>query len=99
MVKQIRLYVKGDVVGVGFRAWTKAQVKKYNITGWVKNIYNKPDIFGPNGGVEIVLQGEEGFLLKMISNTKEGSPISVVEDVAVYWEPISDLFEDFKVRV
>lgn len=25
MLKQIHVYIKGDVIGVGFRAWTKIQ--------------------------------------------------------------------------
>ncbi|PIV70970.1 acylphosphatase, partial [Candidatus Roizmanbacteria bacterium CG17_big_fil_post_rev_8_21_14_2_50_39_7] len=26
-MKQVHVYIKGDVIGVGFRAWTKIQAK------------------------------------------------------------------------
>ncbi|MBI2641851.1 acylphosphatase, partial [Candidatus Roizmanbacteria bacterium] len=58
-MKQARIYVKGDVIGIGFRAWTKIQAKIVGIMGWVKNVYDKPEIYGVQGGVEAVFQGDE----------------------------------------
>ena len=46
MLKQAHLYIIGDVIGVGFRAWTKIQAKINGVTGWVRNNFERADIFG-----------------------------------------------------
>lgn len=50
MLKQAHVYIKGDVIGVGFRAWTKIQAKFIPVTGWVRNNFENPHIFGKSGG-------------------------------------------------
>jgi len=98
MLKQAHLYVKGDVIGVGFRAWTKIQAKFLSIHGWVKNVYNKPEIFGPGGGVEAVIQGDEEALEKMIDHLKNGPPVSRVDDVEILYQDTKELIEGFEIR-
>lgn len=98
MLKQTHLYIKGDVIGVGFRAWTKIQAKILGINGWVRNVYNQPEIFGAAGGVEAVLQGEEEKLEKMIELLKQGPPVSRVEDVEIFWETPKENFDGFEIR-
>ena len=98
MLKQAHIYVKGDVIGVGFRAWTKIQAKLTGITGWVKNTFDKPDVFGPGGGVEAILQGEEDKLVDVIETIKKGSPVSRVEDVEVYLQDPKEILEGFEIR-
>lgn len=98
MLKQCHLYVKGDVIGVGFRAWTKIQTKIIGVSGWVKNVFDSPDVFGPGGGVEAVFQSEEEKLTKIIDVIKKGPPISRVDNVEIYWEEPKELFEGFEIR-
>jgi len=98
MLKQAHLYIKGDVIGVGFRAWTKIQAKIFGVSGWVKNVYDRPDIFGKNGGVEAVIQGEEEKVEKMIELLKQGPPVSRVDDVEVFWETAKENFNSFEIR-
>jgi len=98
MSKQAHVYIKGDVIGVGFRAWTKIQAKLNNVTGWVKNNFNKPEIFGPGGGVEAVFQAEEKEIIAMIEKVKEGSPVSRVEDVIVTWQDAKEIIEGFEIK-
>jgi len=98
MVKQARLYIKGDVIGVGFRAWTKIQAKILEVSGWVRNVYDKPEIFGISGGVEVVIQGEEEKLEKMIELLKQGPPVSRVEEVEIFWETPKENFDSFEIR-
>jgi len=98
MLKQAHVYIKGDVIGVGFRAWTKIQAKLNNVTGWVKNNFNKPEIFGPGGGVEAVFQAEEKEIIAMIEKVKEGSPVSRVEDVIVTWQDAKEIIEGFEIK-
>jgi len=98
MVKQAHLYVKGDVIGVGFRAWTKIQAKILGVSGWVRNVYDKPEVFGVSGGVEAVIQGEEEKVGKMIELLKQGPPVSRVEDVEIFWETPKENFDGFEIR-
>lgn len=98
MLKQIHVFVIGDVIGVGFRAWTKIQAKVNNVKGWVRNNYERPDVFGKSGGVEAVLQGEEDHLNKILEKLKEGSAISLVEEIKVFPEEPKEIFESFEIR-
>jgi len=98
MVKQAHLYIKGDVIGVGFRAWTKIQAKILGVCGWVRNVYDKPEIFGVSGGVEVLIQGEQEKLEKMIELLKQGSPVSRVEDVEIFWQTPKENFDGFEIR-
>lgn len=98
MLAQAHVYVIGDVIGVGFRAWTKIQAKYLHITGWVKNTFDKPDIFGAGGGVEALLQGEEENIEKLVTILQNGSPISRVDDVQVFWQKPSEVHDVFVIR-
>ena len=93
MLKQVRLYIKGDVIGVGFRAWTKIQAKIIGINGWVKNEYNRPEIYGTTGGVEALIQGEEEKVEKIINLIRQGPPIANVEDLEIYFEKPKEMIE------
>lgn len=99
MLKQIHLYIKGDVIGVGFRAWTKIQAKTVGVSGWVRNNFDRPEIFGPGGGVETVIQDEEEKVNKMLELLKKGSPVSRVEDVESFFEEPKEIFEGFEIRM
>ena len=99
MLKQVRLYIKGDVIGIGFRAWTKIQAKIIGgVSGWVKNVYDKPEIYGAIGGVEALIQGEEENVEKLISVIRQGPPISRVDDIEIYWEKPKEILEGFEIR-
>ncbi|MCS6956591.1 MAG: acylphosphatase [Patescibacteria group bacterium] len=98
MLKQAHLYIKGEVIGVGFRAWTKIQAKIIGVSGWVRNVYNRPDIFGENGGVEVLIQADEEKVNKMIEMLKIGSPVSRVDDVEVYFQEPKEVFDGFEIR-
>lgn len=98
MIAQVHIYIKGDVIGVGFRAWTKIQAKMNNVTGWVRNVFEKPEVFGPSGGVEGVLQGEKENVDKMIELIKEGPSVSRVDEVEVFYQEPKETFQSFEIR-
>lgn len=98
MLKQARLYIKGDVIGVGFRAWTKIQAKITGVNGWVKNVYDRPDIYGVHGGVEALIQTEDDKAEKIIKLIRQGPPVSRVDDVEIYWEKPKELLEGFEIK-
>lgn len=97
MLKQAHLYIKGDVIGVGFRAWTKIQAKIFGVTGWVKNNFDHPDVFGPGGGVEAQIQGEEDKLTTFLEVVKKGPPVSHVNNTEILWQEPTEIFDDFKI--
>ena len=98
MMTQTHTYIKGDVIGVGFRAWVKIQAKIVGVNGWVRNNHERPEIFGPSGGVEAVFQGEEEHVEKMVTLVQEGPPIAHVVDVEVMWQDPKEIFETFEIR-
>lgn len=98
MLKQAHLFIKGDVVGVGFRAWTKIQAKPLDVTGWIRNVFNRPDLFGKSGGVETVIQGEEDEVKSIIKLIKQGPPVSRVDDVEIVFEDPREIFDIFEIR-
>lgn len=98
MLKQVHVFIKGDVIGVGFRAWTKIQAKMIGVNGWVKNNFERPDIFGEFGGVEAVFQSNEEKIEKIIEIVKQGSPVSHVEDVEFFNEEVKEIYDSFEIR-
>jgi acylphosphatase len=98
MLKQVHLYIKGDVIGVGFRAWTKILAKINEVTGWVRNNHERPDIFGPAAGVEAQIQGDEEKVAAMIDVLRKGSPVSHVTDVEVVWIEPREILEGFEIK-
>lgn len=98
MLKQAHLYIKGDVIGVGFRAWTKIQAKITGVTGWVRNNYEHQEVFGKAGGVEAQIQGDEDKVTAMIEVIKKGAPVSRVDDVEIIWIEPREILEGFEIR-
>lgn len=98
MKLQAHVYIRGDVIGVGFRAWTKIQSKITGVTGWVRNNFEKTEMFGGSGGVEALFQGSEAQIEEMIQLMKQGPPVSRVDEVDVHWHHIKEEFTTFEMR-
>ncbi len=90
MLKQAHLYIKGDVVGVGFRAWTKIQAKIIGVTGWIRNSMDDE--------VEAQIQGEEEKVKQIIELIKKGPPVSHVSEVEVFWQEPKEIFDQFEIK-
>lgn len=88
MLTQVHIVIQGDVIGVGFRAWTLRQAVENKVNGWVKNSGSQ---------VEAVFQGEKENVEKMIGFVKKGPSASAVEKVDVSYEKPSEIFNDFKI--
>lgn len=97
-MKTARVFIKGDVIGVGFRAWTAIQAKKLGVKGWVHNVYDRPEVFGPEGGVEALLQADEVVLNDIVALLKKGPPVSEVLDLTVSYIDSAERFDSFEVR-
>ena len=76
MIKKVRLIISGRVQGVGFRFWVKGKVKELGLNGWVRNL--------ETGQVEVVLEGEESLVKKMVNECKQGPMLAQVDKMEVF---------------
>lgn len=88
-LKQVHLSVRGRVQGVFFRASAQREAKRLGLTGWVKN--------RPDGGVEILAEGEEDELKELIAWANRGPSAARVERVDVRWRSFVGDFSDFRI--
>ncbi|MCJ7727152.1 MAG: acylphosphatase [Actinobacteria bacterium] len=79
-MKTYRVELFGRVQGVGFRYFVESIASKYDISGYVRNTFDRK--------VEIVCQGEEEDLKQFIDDIKKGPAFSVVTDIKI--EEIKD---------
>lgn len=90
MRKQIILKIHGRVQGVFFRDSSQMKAKELNLSGWVRNELN--------GTVQIVAEGEDKDLIKMIEWCKYGPDHAEVEKVDMQWLEPTGKFNDFVVK-
>src|SRR5215216_121989 len=88
-LRQVHVFVRGKVQGVGFRAFTKARADEVGVKGWVKNLLD--------GRVESVMQGPGDRIEKVLQSVRKGPRGSRVDGVAVKDEAIGEKFGDFRV--
>ena len=89
-MRRVHLHVKGQVQGVGYRAWTVRTANGLGLSGWVKNC--------PDGSVEVVCEGEDMAVAQFVKETRSGPRLAEVTDVLVADEQYRQEFEEFKVR-
>ena len=80
----MRCYISGTVQGVWFRASTKEQADKLNISGWVRNL--------TDGRVEVFACGTEQQLELFYSWLQQGPQLAKVNEHSrenVLWEECS----------
>ena len=90
--KKVRahLLISGRVQGVSFRYYTINNAQNLGIKGWVKNCWD--------GKVEIVVEGEEEKIKKLISWCYQGPGSAIVEKVDMEWEKYRGEFNSFGTR-
>jgi acylphosphatase len=70
-----RLHIHGRVQGVFYRGWTVDNARALGLGGWVRN--------RRDGSVEMLIEGEEEAVEKMIARCREGPPAARVERIEV----------------
>lgn len=70
-----RVLVEGQVQGVFFRDECKTQARSAGVAGWASNL--------PDGQVEVVLEGDEDAVGKMVEWCRSGSSGSQVTGLDV----------------
>ena len=82
--ERVHLIITGRVQGVFFRASTREQAEKLNLSGWVRNL--------PDGSVEIQAEGDKESLARFLDWCKSGPPNALVENVETkYINPTGEL--------
>ncbi len=84
-----RLMISGRVQGVYYRSYAEEEARRLGITGYVLN--------RRDGRVEVLVEGSEHDVQAMIAWSRQGSPLSRVEDVEVVWEAYTGEFDDFGI--
>lgn len=89
-MKNLYIKISGQVQDVGFRYSTIQLAKKLNLTGWVRN--------AEDGGVEILAQGEENNLQKLLDWAQDGPPNAQVKNIEFEWGEIKSRFDKFEIK-
>ncbi len=90
--KKVRahLLISGRVQGVAFRCYTINNAQNLGIRGWVRNCWD--------GKVEIVMEGEEEKVKKLIGWCYQGPGSAIVEKVDIEWGKYKGEFKTFSIR-
>ncbi|WP_109809423.1 acylphosphatase [Sphingosinithalassobacter portus] len=83
------LFVSGRVQGVFFRDWTVATARGLGLVGWVRNL--------SDGRVEIVAQGDETAIERMIAQCRQGPENARVDEIDISDAPTEN-FTIFEKR-
>lgn len=89
-MKQIKLKIYGQVQGVFFRAETQKIAESLSLSGVTKNL--------DDGTVEVVAEGEEENLKKLIQWAEQGPKLAKVEKMDIIWNQPSGQYSEFRVE-
>jgi acylphosphatase len=90
MLAARRWVLTGRVQGVGFRFFVREAAAAEGLRGWVAN--------QPDGGVEVVAEGDREALLRFERHLRRGPAGARVDEVAVHDEPPADRRPGFEIR-
>jgi acylphosphatase len=88
--RRLQARVYGRVQGVNFRYYTGQQAISLGLTGWVSN--------RPDRSVQVVAEGAELALQKLLAFLQRGSPSSRVDRVDSDWLEATGEFDRFRIR-
>ncbi len=91
MKRKLQIEVRGLVQGVFFRRDTQNEALSLGLFGYVKNL--------EDGRVEIIAEGEEENLKKLIAWLKKGPKFAKVENVETFWSNFEDEFSNFEIQL
>jgi len=87
-MKTLRIFISGLVQGIFFRDFIREQAENLGLKGYVRNL--------DDNRVEVVVEGDNNEVNKMIELCKKGPKESKVRDIEI--EKIENKgFEDFKI--
>jgi acylphosphatase len=84
------LWIAGRVQGVWFRGACAEQARLLGVSGWAGNL--------PDGRVEVVAQGEDEAVDRLVEWCRHGPPTARVTRVEVHLELLGEPMSGFAVR-
>ena len=88
-MKRWHIYFSGRVQGVGFRYTSREVAKRYEVSGWVKNL--------PNGSVEMIVEGATDQLKKYVADLSESTYGNVADMQVAKSKPTGE-FSAMEIR-
>jgi len=88
--KQLRVFWRGRVQGVGFRYTAESTALALKLTGWVRN--------APDGRVEAICEGSEARLKRFLEAMRTGPMQPYIQGDEVAWGEATGEFDDFTTR-
>lgn len=86
---RVHLRISGRVQGVGFRFAAVDEASRLALTGWVRNTHD--------GDVELVAEGEEELLRRLVTWAHVGPRGALVTHVEEQWLPHTGEFDGFRI--
>ncbi len=90
MTVRVRVWISGQVQGVGFRWAVEDEARAKGVLGWVRNL--------PEGRVEAVFEGDEGAVQRVVEFCRRGPALARIDDVQVVHEEYTGEFDGFSIR-
>lgn len=84
---RLHVVVEGEVQGVGFRRFVQIHANRLGVKGFAKNL--------PDGTVEIVAEGYQESVEKLLQYISKGPPLATVTNVKYTVEPYTGEFKSF----
>jgi acylphosphatase len=89
-MEEFRAIVSGRVQMVTYRAFVEKHARHLAITGYARNL--------TNGNVEVVAQGYEDNLQKLLGYIRKGPFMATVSNVEVEWRDSRQKYDSFEIR-
>lgn len=90
VLRRVHIFVSGRVQGVFYRSNTRRKALELGLKGWVRNLRD--------GRVEVVAEGDEEQLGRLIEWCRRGPPMARVMGLEVRWEDPTGEYDNFEVR-
>lgn len=89
-MKQVKLNITGRVHGVFFREFVKKTARILALAGYVRNL--------PDRSVEVLAEGPEDELKKLIAECRKGPLLAHVENIDIEYGKPEKEFDNFYIR-
>jgi acylphosphatase len=89
VLEQLHALVTGHVQGVGFRWFTVHAAREAGVQGWVRNL--------PDGSVELIAQGSQEALQRLLGALRRGPSGSRVRQVVEDWQTAAEPLHGFEI--
>ncbi len=90
-MKRVKILISGEVQGVYFRAFIKDRAEELGLNGYTKNV--------PIKKVEIIVEGHEAKIQKLVDLCRQGPRGALVNEVKTESLPFTGEFKSFRIKV